>query len=267
MRFTFEVKRDGEKYAYTKDRLNKYAQYFVCDNCEVMILDDTSDYENIYTDGSYYSVDGDPAEFLQKRFDQVISFPKEKSDNMARVERIKAFLKTQPFFQSKKERSVMDVGAGMGVFLYKFLEEGWKGTAVDLEPNSCAFMRKALKGVDVLEGRLQDFPRKKKYDLITFNRVLEHISDQFPVLRAAHDFLADDGILYLELPDALSYYLPGVGPTCQEFGWSHYFVYSAKSMVELGSKAGFEMVSMTRLVEPSAKHTIYAFYRKKIENV
>jgi hypothetical protein len=66
----FTVSRH-DKYAITGKRPTKPAKYRECSSCNLMILDDTPDYEEVYSDGSYYSVDGDAAEFLMGRFNKV----------------------------------------------------------------------------------------------------------------------------------------------------------------------------------------------------
>ena len=256
----FEVTRRDNKYAYTGKRQIELPKYFVCDNCEVMILDDIADYEKIYTDGTYYAVDSEPMDFLHKRFQQVISFPKGQSDNLERIERIKSFLKTQEYFKDSAVKKVLDIGAGMGVFLYQFLDDSWKGTALEPDPNAFKHMKKVLPNVEIINGLTIDIPPDNKYDLITMNRVLEHIYDPFDVLSAIKKHITDEGILYLELPDAISYYKDG--PNNPDFGWGHYCVYSPNSLLLLTSQAGFEFVSMSRQTEPSGKFTLYGFFRK-----
>jgi SAM-dependent methyltransferase len=260
-KFNFEVTREDNRYAYTDERKKTHPVYFVCSHCEVMMFNDSPEYENIYSDGTYYAVDEEPAAFLERRFNQVISFPEGKSDNLARVKRIKDFLTTQPQFSKPAQRKVLDVGAGMGVFLYKFVDEIWKGTALEPDPNACQFMQKVLKRTDVICGLAADIPLGNHYQLITYNRVLEHIYDPLSALRSIRQYLSDEGILYLELPDVLSYYEDGANN--EAFGWGHYMVYSPLSLIMLADRAGFEVVSLSRCVEPSTKFTIYGFFRKK----
>jgi len=259
--FDFLVTRQDNRYAYTQGRKEAIPKYYTCAACGVMSFYDSLDYEGIYSDGTYYGVDGEPMAFLTRRFKQVIAFPKGKSDNCERIERIRNFLKTQKYFQAPSVKSILDVGAGMGVFLHKFLDERWRGTALEPDPNACIFMKKVLKKATVIEGVAKDLPPQKQYDLITLNRVLEHIYDPFKILRDLKKYLKEEGILYLELPDVLSYYADG--PNNEAFGWGHYLVYSPEALLSLTSQTGYEMVGLARQVEPSSKFTIYGFFKKR----
>src|SRR5689334_7885571 len=113
-KFNFEVTREDNRYAYTEERKNIHPVYVVCNHCEGMMFNDSPEYEKIYSDGTYYGVDEKPEVFLERRFNQVISFPEGRSDNLARVKRIKDFLMSQPSFIKPAQRKVLDVGAGMG---------------------------------------------------------------------------------------------------------------------------------------------------------
>jgi SAM-dependent methyltransferase len=190
---------------------------------------------------------------------KVITLPKGKSDNLERVLRIKDFISGNKLFAQEQTRSVLDIGAGMGVFLYQFLDDSWEGTALEPEPNACKHMRNVLMNAEIINGSLAQLPLENKYDLITMNRVLEHIYDQNIILLSLKKNLKKNGIVYLELPDTESYYKDG--PDNEAFGYGHYYVYSPKSLRLLTGKAGFETLEIKREVEPSGKFTIYAFLK------
>jgi SAM-dependent methyltransferase len=250
----FTVSRE-DKYAIMDGRASKPATYRECVSCGLMILNDTHEYEKIYSDGTYYSVNGDAAEFLMERFRKVISLPKGKSDNLERVSRIKDFI------ASKQTKSILDIGAGMGVFLYQFLDDSWKGSALEPDPNACKHMRNVIKNAKIINGSLDQLFTENKYDLITMNRVLEHIYDQNKTLSSLGKHLNKNGIVYLELPDTESYYKDG--PNNEAFGYGHYYVYSPESLKLLADKAGFETLDIQREVEPSGKFTLYGFFKNE----
>ena len=221
-----------------------------------MHLDDSSDYSSVYSDGSYYSVDGDPSEFIKKRFDFVINLPRDQSDNQKRVSRIKSFLSSK-ILDNKEKQKLLDVGAGMGVFLYQFLDNKWEGTALEPDSIACSHMKQVMPNVSVVNGEIKDL-KNEKFNLITLNRVLEHVYNPADLLSDIVDLSNQDTLIYLELPDVLSFYKDG--PNNEAFGYGHYSVYSPASLDILCQKAGLETCMIDRTIEPSGKFTIYGFF-------
>ncbi len=253
----FTVSRE-DKFAITETRRKTPARYSECSFCRLMYLHDTPDYENVYSEGFYYGAEGTPEEFFEKRFSFVINLPEEKSDNHARVKRINAFIENYQPLQKEKQYTVLDIGAGMGVFLYKFLSaEKWQGTAVEPDPHASAHIQKHMPEARVVKGYLSDVGTTGKFSLITLNRVLEHIFDPVSFLKEVKKYLAGNGILYIELPDTLSFFEDG--PDNEAFGYGHYHVYSPLSLVMLCNICGYEVLSVERCKEPSGKFTIYTF--------
>lgn len=254
----FKVARE-DKYAITPSRTKVPAEYVECSICHAMHLRDEPQYTKVYSDGSYYSVDGDPAQFLRERFYQVMALPEERSDNYCRVSRIKRFLKATNFSGESKKK-VLDIGAGMGVFLHKFLDVQWEGVALELDPHAVLHIKNVLPGARVIQGDTSSLALNEEFDLITYNRVLEHIYDPVAELRTLHNHCHQDTIIYIELPDILSFYEDG--PNNEAFGYGHYCVYSPESLMILADKSGLKMVACARAIEPSGKFTLYGFFKK-----
>ena len=74
--------------------------------------------------------------------------------------------------------------------------------------------------------------------------------------------LTSSGLVYLELPDTLSYDLDG--SSNEAFGSGHYMVYNSKSINYIFNMVGLELMSLSRVKEPSGKLTIYVIGRKKV---
>jgi len=259
----FQVTRPDKWGNYSSPHTSGPATYFECGNCEAMLFKGSWEYGEAYSDGFYYGVDGEkPAEFLEKRFRHILSLPRECSDNESRIARIREFVSSKQT-QKSGQTTVLDVGAGMGVFLSRFVDSSWLGVAVEPDPNACQHMRRFLPDVEVYEGFSSGIKYNKKFELITFNRVLEHVSDPVGILRLERERLSDSGYIYLELPDTQSYYRDG--PNNEAFGYGHLIVYSPIAIGILARRAGYDLVHMSRVVEPSGKFTIYGFLKKKCE--
>jgi len=56
------------------------------------------------------------------------------------------------------------------------LDAGWECSAIDPDPPAVAHMRGHV-GVNAVQGDFIDFSTLDKYEIITFNKVLEHVAD------------------------------------------------------------------------------------------
>ena len=122
-------------------------------------------------------------------------------------------------------------------------------------------MQEILPNVEIINGYLSDLKSNKTFDLITLNRVLEHLYNPSLILNECQKFLKESSLLYLEVPDSLSFY--NDGKNNEAFGYGHYHVYSPISLKMLMEKTGYSTLSICQTTEPSGKFTLYGFFKKK----
>lgn len=210
----------------------------------------TGDYVN-----STYGEDG-----VKRSFDKINSLPPERSDNIGRVKRIRTF--ADHHFANRKAASaptILDVGSGLCVFLYRMKEAGWTCTALDPDPRAARHAQ-INAGVSAITGDFLKSDIPGRYDAITFNKVLEHVQEPHSLLQKAADYLNEDGFVYVELPDgevAARY-----GLDREEFTIDHWHIFSAASLACLARQSGFVVQELERLHEPSDKYTLRAFLTK-----
>jgi hypothetical protein len=96
-----------------------------------------------------------------------------------------------------------------------------------------------------------------RFDVVTFNKVLEHVADPVSMLARSARHLREGGFVYIELPDGEAALTEG--PERQEFFIDHWHVFSAASLAILATRAGFRLQALERLHEPSGKYTLRAF--------
>jgi len=101
---------------------------------------------------------------------------------------------------------------------------------------------------------------KKKYDLITFNKVLEHfnLSEIKKILRLYKSLLKKDGKIYIEVPDSAAC---KDGYNRQEFFLEHYNIFSLKSLNIFLKKMKFKVVYLNSIYEINKKYTIRAIIK------
>jgi len=208
-----------------------------------------TDYGGDYVNATYGSDAG-----LRAAFDRVIALQPERSDNAGRIGRIQAF--AAAYFCAAKRMRLLDVGAGLGVFPHVVKRAGWHCTAIDPDERAVAHMRNHV-GVEAVRGDFMTIEGIGKFDVVTFNKVLEHVEDPIAMLRRTRQFVAPGGFVYLELPDGEV--AAEVGSEREEFFVEHLHVFSFVSIAMLADRAGFRPIAVERLQEPSTKFTLRAF--------
>lgn len=225
-----------------------YCGHFVAVNS----FDDTVLYDGQYVEISY----GDK---LKSTYEKIINLPPEQSDNVARVQNILRYM--DKFYSDNVSKSVMDVGSGLCVFLHEVRKHrpDWVLKAVDPDPVQSAHARDVV-GVDCIQSDFMFLEgQDNQYDLITFNKVLEHVPDPVGMLAKARNYLNDTGLVYVELPDGTQAALHGKDR--QEFYVEHLWAFSLPSITILAERAGFTPLSVERIRDPSGKYSLRAFMK------
>ena len=247
---TFDLK--GAAYDREYRRCNICGHFFSRHNMDLSDL-----YSEQYVDVAY-----DGGQRLQTRLDQILALPPEKSDNAARVANINQFFeRLEP--DSPSEKSVLDVGAGIGVFGKLMQEYGWTVHGIEPDPRNVEHLKKYV-GIDATASDFFDLDPSSlgRFSLISFNKVLEHIENPIPMLVRAKEFLLPDGVVYVELPDVEA---EAEGAGREEFFIEHHHIFSEVSITMLARNAGYSVLSLQRLREPSTKFTLRTFLKPKAE--
>ena len=137
---------------------------------------------------------------------------------------------------------------------------GWRGVALDPDPRAAAHAREVV-GVDAICGDFFDVSVDEQFEVISFNKVLEHVPDPTAMLVKAGELLRPNGLVYVEIPDGDLASRAGQGR--EEFFVEHLHVFSLVSTALVCERAGFDVLSIERLQEPSTKYTIRTFLTKR----
>jgi len=232
---------------------------YQCQNCSV--------YCNIhdYITQEFYTERYSQATYSRKihdKYREIRNLPRERSDNKHRVERVASFIDRLGL--PHEQVHVLDVGSGLGVFPAELKDLGFSCYCID--PDAAA-IEHALQNVKVdgaHVGTLDDFESEQKFDLISFNKILEHIKEPVQYLKKAHGFLISRGIVYIELPDGDSALEHGDAIDREEFYIEHFTIFNKASLIFLAQHAGFDCLEVENIHEPSDKFTVYGFLKPRV---
>ena len=103
----------------------------------------------------------------------------------------------------QKRTAVLDIGSGMGTFLYAARPYYKTVIGLDVSAQMAAFVEKKL-GVKIFVQQFEDFNFPEKFSLIHMSHVLEHVPDPNHWLQKAKTMLDANGILVINVPNKFS---------------------------------------------------------------
>lgn len=212
----------------------------------------------------YYEVDLGSSTIADK-FSIVMALPEHLSDNAARVQRVSSRLKSwcAALGAGKESVRILDIGAGTGVFLAKLLQQSGSELlpfeAVALEPDPIAAEHlRTIGGFEVIESCFEHFKVGAGYNLVTLNKVIEHVPDPASLLAQISSVCdSDTGLVYVEVPDTET--IDFRSPSDNILGSLHHHLYSPTGLSILFDKCGLKVLDIARVAEPSGKITVYGF--------
>jgi len=155
----------------------------------------------------------------------------------------------------KPSGKLLDIGAGKGDFVSLSQKNGYEAKGIEPSPRFCEYARD-FYGVQVEQGYLgqEGCFKGDSFDAISLFHVLEHVASPQELLATISQYLKDDGVVYIEVPNADAALLWIADRIFRLFvrPWSsrlsplhapfHSMGYSPKSLRYLLEKNGFELV-------------------------
>ena len=219
--------RDETKPLFDKDSLSVVA----CKQCQLRYVNPRVSRQTLEKDyvETYYPLD---------KMERI------HTDNMEWLQMTERLTELEVHCQDKGR--LLDVGCGIGTFLYIARERGWEPHGVDPSKSGSAFAQEIHK-LDVQRGEVfdADFPAAH-FDAITLYHVLEHVPELNPLLRELRRILKPQtGTLVIEVPNGKS-----LQSRLQKADWpyvhprDHLYYFSARSLPKLLQKHGFRNITL-----------------------
>ena len=97
--------------------------------------------------------------------------------------------------------TLLDVGAGTGIFMHLARERGWRPEGVDICPLTAEKAEREF-GLRIAVGPFEQHHFDgRRFDAATMLDVLEHVTDPLAALRRVHQLLRPGGAVYIAVPN------------------------------------------------------------------
>jgi len=204
---------------------------FQCGNCGLGVLDPRPSHEEL---GLLYE-----KEYFDSQYRAGL-----RADSPEMKRRISQEGHRIAFFRKfKRNGHIVDIGCGMGYFLFAARQFGYTVTGVDISDHASSYIRDELK-IAMKTGHIEiiDFP-EHSIDVITMWHFLEHTDDPRRYIDQVSRWLKPDGLLVVDVPNYEGTDAQKIG---QDWvGWQlpyHLYHFTPDTLARLLSQHGFDII-------------------------
>jgi 2-polyprenyl-3-methyl-5-hydroxy-6-metoxy-1,4-benzoquinol methylase len=152
-----------------------------------------------------------------------------------------------------KNKKILDLGCGMGHFLYYLKTEGYtECLGIDLSPENIEFCKKNHLNAEV--GNIFEFLKETDYtfDAIILNDIIDHLEkpEIIHLLRLIFEKLSPGGRLIIKAHNASN---PIMASSSRYIDFTHELLFTEESLSQVLKITGFEQVSLF-------PQNLYVFY-------
>ncbi len=157
-----------------------------------------------------------------------------------------------------KSKKILDIGCSTGAFLSTLLHYGYYNIS-GMDPSDyCVHIVRENLNIPSYKGTLSNMHSlEHKFDAISMIEVLEHVVDLHTTMRNISSILNDEGVLFIEVPNATLFPLNVFHAPFQEFSAEHINYFSKNTLNTLMGLHGFELISCEEpVIEVSPSYSI-----------
>lgn len=138
---------------------------------------------------------------------------------------------------------VLDLGCGLGQYLYIFRQLGAEVHGVDLDPDAVSFIKNEL-GIDTVRcGSVDALETEPLYDLVILHDLVEHPLLPFDILQKCSRLLRDGGLLFVWTPNA-TFALEEDEPTILRVDLEHMQYMNVRTVRYVSERLGLDIVHL-----------------------
>lgn len=223
---------------------------YCCGACGLGFLDprpDQDELNELYRTG-----------YFQSHYDEGL-----KADSPEMKRRLSQETHRMRFFRGiKRQGRLLDIGCGMGYFLFACRLRGYSVEGMDISADSAAYVCREL-GIPVAVGTVDgvDYPAES-FDIITMWHFLEHAREPAKYLEKARQWLKPEGILVVDVPNYRGTDARKMWDRWPQ--WSlpyHFYHFTPETLKKLLEKHGFRTIRskdyLSEHVKESLERTIF----------
>ena len=178
--------------------------------------------------------------------------------NMSRLNLIRRYV---------PQGTLLDVGAGQGMFITIAKQSGFQVTAIDILEDVASYFN--LNGYDYRSGYLEELSLPSNiYDAVTMWHSLEHTLNPYNTLKGVNRVLKDNGYLFIAVPNFDSIILrinlflnrPFFSNASTEI---HYFQFTRNTLARLLRESGFQLIHY----RPDLRESLKSSWRTNVSQV
>lgn len=148
--------------------------------------------------------------------------------------------KLKDIYLEKQKGRLLDIGCSVGDFLHK-AKYFYEVEGVEVNPVTSEMAKKYFT---VHQKFLSELNLKKSYDVVTMHQILYGVPEPVGLMKDIHKILKDDGILYINTPNADSFAMDMYkGKSNHLYGYTTQNVFNEMSLNRLADLSGFKVTS------------------------
>ncbi len=215
---------DVELFRCTSPGYGNHAQIVQCDHCGLVYANPRWTTEEL--EAAYVAVEDET--YVSEREGRELSFRKHLSS-------------LEKYTGPGNGRSLLDIGAYIGVFVEVAAAAGWE--AYGIEPSSWAVSQAIKRGLRVYQGT-QDAQEiiGQQFDVVTMWDVIEHVADPASELRKSYNLLKPGGWLSVHTMNIESVTARLLGRRWPWLMDMHLYYFSQKTLAALLQNIGYEVI-------------------------